>query len=203
MCCCGKPNINGEPGAYSWDGKSFSTRHPNPPDLLDGESLVYDLPGRCGRKTDSHSHHFRLVLDGVGRLILVVRHGGGDERLRLGHKSDLDIYQALSDDQRYWLVAAIHHGANDRKREAVEQAHAHWRLAAAEKRIKTRKVRGGSAVKVWIEDQKPAARTDALAPARLTKPHRRMYGNEAAYYVHGVEDAVEDLFGAADEDDEG
>lgn len=25
MCCCAKPNVNGEPG-YSWDGKSVSTR---------------------------------------------------------------------------------------------------------------------------------------------------------------------------------
>jgi len=25
MCCCAKPNVNGEPG-YSWDGKNVSTR---------------------------------------------------------------------------------------------------------------------------------------------------------------------------------
>ena len=59
MCCCAKPNVNGEPG-YSWDGKSISTRPVDPPMLEDGDVLLFDEPGRCGGM-DSHCHHYRLV----------------------------------------------------------------------------------------------------------------------------------------------
>lgn len=48
MCMCGRPTINGEPNAYSWDGKSHSTRQPSPPSLRDGDELLFDEPGRCG-----------------------------------------------------------------------------------------------------------------------------------------------------------
>jgi hypothetical protein len=83
MCCCGKPSINGQPNAYSWDGKSYSTRAPNAPDLMEGDELIYDLPGRCGGM-DSHCHHLRLVKARFGGYALLVRHGGGDERLPFG-----------------------------------------------------------------------------------------------------------------------
>ena len=39
----------------------------------------------------------------------------------------------------------------DAKREGREGEAARWRKAAAEKRIRTRKVRGENLVKVWIE----------------------------------------------------
>jgi hypothetical protein len=46
---------------------------------------------------------------------------------------------------------AIYHAHADGKRNATQATDLKWRKAAAEKRIKTRKLRGAAGVKVWIE----------------------------------------------------
>lgn len=147
MCCCKKPTINGEPG-YSWDGKTVSIYKPNPPALIDGDELLADEPGRCGG-IDSHCHHFRLVRR-LGQLYLLVRHGGGDESLRLGNRPG-DLL-GLKSNPRYWLLQMLYHVQDSSARAASLREESLWRKAAAEKRIKTRKFRGG--VKVWIEPVK-------------------------------------------------
>lgn len=151
MCCCAKPNVNGEPNVYSWDGKSFSTRPPNPPALAEDDELLYDMPGRCGG-TDSHSHHFRVVKPRFGDYALLVRHGGGDERLPLGYDKKLvGPLDAMDDTTRYWFLMRLHQVHADAIRTATEETNTVWRKAAAEGRIKTRKQRGRDAVKVWID----------------------------------------------------
>jgi hypothetical protein len=82
MCCCGKPTINGELG-YRWNNPNAEPMiHPvNAPDVSEGETILYDEPGRCGG-IDSHSFHYR-VTKLHGSLFLLVRHGAGDERIRL------------------------------------------------------------------------------------------------------------------------
>lgn len=149
MCCCGKPTINGEHG-YSWDGKSFGMYPPAPPTLADGDVLIFDEPGRCGG-SDSHSHHFCVVLRRSG-LTLLVRHGGGDEshRLRDRNGSVLASLKSLDSNGRYWLLHTIHYATKDAEDATSEKVSGTWRRAAAEKRIKTRKERGGNRVKVWI-----------------------------------------------------
>lgn len=151
MCMCGKPTLNGEPG-YSWDGQRFSTRPPAPPPLQDGDELLWDEPGRCGG-LDCHSHHFRLVKGRYGYAVLV-QHGGGDERVGLGVVARLLVPSlgALDSNGRFWLFHSLYSTHRDAQADATQERNAHWRKAAAEKRIKTRKVREG--VKVWIE---PAA----------------------------------------------
>lgn len=151
MCCCGKPNVNGQPG-YSWDGKSFSTRPVNPPELLEGDELLYDEPGRCGG-VDCHAYHFRIVKR-TYYLALLVRHGGGDESFDLSFtvaKNMLPSLAAMDSNARYWLMHTIYSAARDAADKATEKQRAFWRTAAAEKRIKTRKVNRG--VKVWVEDK--------------------------------------------------
>jgi len=156
MCCCGKPTINGEPKAYSWDGKSFMTREPAPPDLAEGDQLLYDEPGRCGG-LDCHSHHFRIVKADMGRHYLLVRHGGGDERITLCSIGDLVIkgrtLDTMDSNARYWwmyLLFSVQREAASKAREAANKV---WQQAAVAKRIKTRKNRGANTVKVWIEDK--------------------------------------------------
>lgn len=147
MCCCEKPTINGQPG-YSWDGKTRYTRPVNPPDLEEGDELLFDEAGRCGG-VDSHSHHLRVVRN-RGGFCLLVRHGGGDERIGLGStRMAIDGLATLDSNARYWLLLRLYHVQADAARHAREASDAGWRKAAAEKRIKTRKVRGG--IKVWIE----------------------------------------------------
>jgi hypothetical protein len=157
MCMCGKPTRNGEPG-YSWNGEPPHIRPVQPPDLKDGDELLYDEPGRCGG-LDSHSHHLRVV-KGRFHYALLVRHGGGDERIDLGStRMAFDALAALDSDARYWLLLRLYHVQSDAARHARDASDAQWRQAAAEKRIKTRKQRGRGSVKVWIEP--------AVTPARI------------------------------------
>lgn len=144
---CGKPTINGRPG-YRWNGEtpgddSPANIHPvNPPALADGDEMLWDEPGRCGG-IDSHSYHFRVV--GLhGSWYLLVRHGGGDERIDLGgsrHHSRLGL-ERLDSDGRYWLLLAIYRIHSDAMRTARDNERDRWASAAVQKRIKVRK-RGG------------------------------------------------------------
>jgi hypothetical protein len=156
MCCCGNPTINGQPGAYSWDGKSFTTRQPAPPALAEGDELLCDEPGRCGG-IDAHSHHFRLAKGRHG-LAILVRHGGGDERIGLGSAArfGLRALDTPDSDARYWLLHAFYSVDHAAREAASASRDAIWREAAATKRIKTRKLHGRDLVKVWIEPAKPS-----------------------------------------------
>lgn len=154
MCCCNSPNINGTPNAYSWDGKTFSTRQPVPPDTK-GDNVLFDEPGRCGGQ-DSHCHHYRVVGAASGAQFprLLVRHGGGQEEIRLSNgRAVLRALYMLDSNGRYWLLNALFHAQSDARRAGRDAAVTEWRTAAAEKRIKTRKQRVGDSVKVWIEAQ--------------------------------------------------
>lgn len=151
MCCCGSPNVNGTPNGYSWDGKTRITRQPAPPALRDGDELLHDEAGRCGG-LDCHSHHFRLVKS-HGSYDVLVRHGGGDERLSLGCVGRLLVpsFDALDSNGRFWLMHTLYSAREDAQRVTAEKVAHEWRTAAVEKRIKTRKLRGRGAVRVWIE----------------------------------------------------
>jgi hypothetical protein len=152
MCCCGKPTINGELG-FRWNRPNAEPGiYPvNPPAVGEGETILYDEPGRCGG-IDSHSHHYRVVRS-RGTAMLFVRHGGGDERIRLSNATAVvNALAALDSNGRYWLLNAIYHAQNDAARDARVKERARWYSAAQDKRIRTRKERGGSYVKVWIEN---------------------------------------------------
>ena len=150
MCCCNKPNVNGELG-YSWDGKSSSIRPVDPPELGEGDVLLYDEPGRCGG-IDSHSYHYRIVKN-RGQICLIVRHGGGDERIKISlYKQQPEVFDRVSSNDRYWILSGLYHAHSEAKRQGYAMATEQWQKAAADKKIKTRKVRGSNSVKVWIED---------------------------------------------------
>lgn len=155
MCCCASPNINGQPG-YSWDGKTVGVRPVDPPALGERDTLLFDLPGRCGGM-DSHCHHYRVVASGgsqFGQLALLVRHGAGDQRIRLSLPRGVELLTPLTETSRYWLVNAIFHAEADGRMAGRASELARWRDAAAEKRIKVRKVRGKDAVSVSIEPRR-------------------------------------------------
>jgi hypothetical protein len=156
MCMCGKPTINGQPG-YSWDGKSTGVRPVNAPALADGDSLVYDEPGRCGG-LDSHCHHFRLVLNGCHAAMLV-RHGGGDERFEMakylpGVNHLVDALRAADTHGRYWILHLLYKIHSDAADKAKQDERTKWASAAIEKRIKVRRRRGTATAQ--IEAREPA-----------------------------------------------
>lgn len=149
MCCCGKPVINGQPG-YSWDGQSFGIRPLNPPELQKNDSLLRDEPGRCGG-LDSHCHHYRLV-ENHSRLLLLVKNGGGEQRIWLhgGGPVAVDVLLKLDSASLYWLLNTVYHTYADGEAKGFRDENEKWSRAAAEKRIKTRKVRGSSQIRVSI-----------------------------------------------------
>jgi hypothetical protein len=147
MCCCGTPVVNGESG-YKWSSTDKPGVRPvDPPSLNDNDQLLRDEPGRCGG-LDSHSHHYCLVKS-YGSLVLLVRHGGGDERLHLSGPL-ATVLDHLDSTDCYWALNAIYHAYSDGKRSGSETTANYWRKAAVEKRIKTRKERGSNNVRVWI-----------------------------------------------------
>jgi hypothetical protein len=165
MCCCEKPTINGTtPVKMTFDAPGGNYQ-PNPPELAEGDQLLFDEPGRCGGRNpdakpgelgagglDCHSHHYRLVRHYGLDLDLLVRHGGGDKRVRL--RSTWAFEQSLNSldsNGRYWMFNAIYHAQNDAASHARETERMDWKTAAAEKRIKTRKYPARGVVKVWIE----------------------------------------------------
>jgi hypothetical protein len=149
---CGKPTLNGEPG-YSWDGKGYSTRSVNPPDLKDGDQLLYDEPGRCGG-LDSHSHHIRLVKN-RSDYVIRVRHGGGDEAVALScaMRLAIDGLAALDSNARYWLLLSILSAVRDSQHTAEDKTADKYRKAFVDGRLKKRRLPRSGVVKVWIEPQ--------------------------------------------------
>ena len=150
MCCCGQPTINGQPG-YRWQPNDPpSVRRVHPPVLNEHSTLIFDEPGRCGG-IDCHCHHFCVVKD-FSFYKLLVMHGGGQEEVRLSTtKTMMDGMAAMDSNTRFWFLHAIYRAYSNGKQEASEKESQRWTRAAAEKRIKTRRVRGTHSVKVWIE----------------------------------------------------
>lgn len=149
MCSCDKPTVNGQIG-YKWQPNDKPTIYPpSPPSLQKDDVLLFDEPGRCGG-LDSHSHHFRVVKSYSTRYLLV-HHGGGEERIRLlPHDGLLDTLKTLDSNARYWLLHAIYSAHHDGERAGTEKTAAYWRQAAYEKRIKVRKIRNSSLLKVEV-----------------------------------------------------
>lgn len=150
MCCCDHPNVNGTPG-FKWQPNDEPRVHPvDPPEIIEYDTLLFDEPGRCGG-LDCHCHHYRVVRRFCS-VYLLVRNGGGDARIRLTDTpSLLATLAALDSTARYWVLNTIYRAHSDGARQAADQCNTTWQRAAAEKRIKTRKQRGGDSVKVWIE----------------------------------------------------
>ena len=113
---------------------------------------------------DGHSRHYQVVRR-FSSLWLLVRHDGGDEGFRLSQVGFDAILGALSGMDRYWLLHAVFHAWSDGERTGREGANRRWREAAAQKRIKTRKLPSQGIVKVWIE---PAG-LSADPPAEVEK----------------------------------
>lgn len=142
---------------YQWSPTDPpSVRAPNPPET--DRAILYDEPGRCGGQ-DSHCHHYRVV--GAPFASLLVRHGGGDEEVRLSNaKGILAALARLDSTGRYWLLNAIYHGYAEGKRQGHDREAQRWRRAAAEHRIRVRKVRGQDAVTVAMVGGELARRVE-------------------------------------------
>lgn len=146
MCCCGKPVVNGEVG-YRWNNPNAEAGvHPvNAPDTKESDKLLYDLPGRCGG-LDSHSYHYRIVRN--AGIYLLVRHGGGDERIYLSSVIENVFLSMGSETDIYWTANTIYHAHANGARDARNAEATKWTTACAEKRVSIRRTRGFAHVSI-------------------------------------------------------
>ena len=178
MCCCAKPNINGEFG-YSWNGPHVGVYPLNPPALGERDTLLFDEPGRCGG-LDCHSHHFRLVKN-CG-TVLLVRHGGGDERIYVSLPKGFS-FDGMDSNTRYFLFHAIYYAHHTGEQEGREATTRKYNSAFVDGRLKKRKLPARGVVKVWIEPKVTPAPT--VCPDCANGTHE-ISGNPACACVcHG------------------
>lgn len=133
------------------------------PEIEAGEIEIYsehgrDLPCRDDRRTYGVcfcSHWFKIVQEPHGgRYALLVKHGGGAERIRLGYESCGGIVTAMAgmdSDTRYLMMHDLHKLYRETKSITAAEEATKWRSAFVFGRLKKRKVRGSNSVKVWIE----------------------------------------------------
>jgi hypothetical protein len=151
MCTCAKPTRNDLSSSYGIEGRA--------PALLPGDKLLFDECGRCSpvvcgkeNRIDHHSHHFRVVRAEYGGLYLLVRHGGGDERVSLRYAYELEgIFAGLDSDTRYYLLRQVYEIQKDAARIAREETANKYAKAFNEGRLKKRRRNGRRYVEIVPE----------------------------------------------------
>jgi hypothetical protein len=137
------------------------------PNEAEGETVLFAehgriLPGRIdprpGNGVDCRSHSFKVVRAQFGGIYLLVRHGGGDERLKIDYSGRIiSALEALESDARYWLLHSIldvHHHAD---RDAREETSRKYASAFVEGRLKKRRRNR----RVYVEIEPPALTASA------------------------------------------
>jgi len=137
------------------------------PKLAEGDSVLRSEYGRIidgcssgGGGIDYRSHWFILVNAKYGGYAILVKHGGGEERISLGYNRRVPkIIEGLASDDAYVLMHDMVKLAGESRRNAAEAEASKYRAAFANGLLKKRKVRGSNSVKVWIEPApiKPAS----------------------------------------------
>jgi hypothetical protein len=95
-----------------------------------------------------------------GSHFLLVRHGAGDERIRLSlYGQQVQVLAGLDSNGRFWLLNAIFHAQSDAREQGKNDTAARYRQAFVDGRLRKRKDRNGTAYKVWIQ---PALGTDII-----------------------------------------
>lgn len=150
------------PAVLDPENYSYREREWRAPAIPESFTLVFDEPGRVLGNVCYRSHYLRVTKDEFGSFHqLHVQHGAGTESWRFTYlKSVIDALASLDSDSRYLLLHTIMRANQESATRTAEKVAANWQKAAAQKRIKTRKVKGG--VKVWVEPE-------LIAPA-LTAP---------------------------------
>jgi len=149
MCMCSKPNVNGQYG-YQWNSQDAVGVFPvNPPEVERGDEILIDEPGRCGHGIDSHCLHVRVVKNS-SRYYMLTNTRSGTNRLSLNGLVCVPLLASMDSDSRYWMLQMIHYTTQREAMRAEQEERRFWRQAAAENRIKTRKVRNENRVNVWV-----------------------------------------------------
>jgi hypothetical protein len=149
------------PSLAAPDNYAVRERQWRAPSVAEDEEIIFDEPGRVLSRTsperpsdgvDCRSHYFRVTKPRFGFYKLRVKHGGGEDSLCLKYdKRIIEALAQLDSDSRYWMLFTFLDVKDKTKTDTADAVNGKWRKAAAQKRIKTRKVKDG--VKVWIEPE--------------------------------------------------
>jgi hypothetical protein len=106
-----------------------------------GDTVIFSECGRITHKTDFRSHWFKVVKQEYGPACLLVKHGGGEERLRLDYKADklIALWSVFTSDERYMMLHMLYECMKDASRDAAMTASHKYELAFLEGRLKRRK----------------------------------------------------------------
>lgn len=160
MLCAMNPATY-SPAVLAPDNYAFRELEWRAPKVPEGDAILIEEPGRVLDNICYRAYCFRVSKGGLGDYMLRVRHGGGDEAWKLDYcKRTVTVLQALDSDGRFILLHSLMRAHQETRRVTAERVEANWRQAAAEKRIKTRKVKGG--VKVWVEPKVIPAEVNPL-----------------------------------------
>lgn len=133
------------------------------PDLAEGDAIMYSECGRIieagthghGRNgIDYRSHYFRVVSGTNGHgCFLLVKHGAGQERIKLDYNAQraAQFFEPLGSNERYLLMHMLFSVSREARTVAQAETATTYRKAFIDGRLKKRKARGQSTIKVWIE----------------------------------------------------
>lgn len=121
-----------------------------------GNNILLEEKGRVIGEVDYNSFTLKLVRD-MGFHYLYVTHGAGEEKIPLIHVREQVIENILNmePDTRFLTLFAFYDIAKSEFQKGFNKAEITYQRAAAEGRLKTRKVRGENRVRVWVEDPAP------------------------------------------------
>lgn len=138
-------------GEIGWGGETFRQ-----PSIEPGDTVLFSEPGRVlpsGQyKVCYRSHWFKIVKAQYGGYFLLVRHGGGQERIKLKYSWDMlaGTFESLDSDSRYLLMWQFMDLSHDAAHEARAATAAHYREAFAEGRLTKRKIRGHNSYRITV-----------------------------------------------------
>jgi len=106
-----------------------------------GDTVIFSECGRITHKTDFRSHWFKVVKQEYGPACLLVKHGGGEERLRLDYKAEklIALWSVFTSDERYMMLHMIFDLIKDATGNAKNETARKYQLAFLEGRMKKRK----------------------------------------------------------------
>ncbi len=124
------------------------------PKMQDTDVLKRSECGRIVFNIDYRSHWFVLVKGQFGGHALLVKHGGGEERIQMPMCNDgqlARIIASLNSDDAYLLMHHLFDIHKDARRAGESATATEYRHAFVDGRLKKRKHPAKGVVKVWIE----------------------------------------------------
>lgn len=127
------------------------------PTVLEGETVLRSECGRITHNIDYRSHWFILIKSAYTEHILLVRHGGGEERIHLpicNANVLVSAIQSLGSDEAYIVMHQLFDIWQHSKRAGRDEATRRFQNAFIDGRLKKRRFPKQGIVKVWIENPK-------------------------------------------------